>query len=271
MGSNPAARTLNHVIRMRPPSLPAEGVFASGHVSACIGPTLAQWGLGNVACIDTRIRPLPLMARRLSWSDVRGGLLACCALVVAVVATLKYSRVGSLHGDTFALYAHVGEARGVLVGSEVWLNGQKIGRISAIRFRSPSIADTASRIEIRMEVLEKYRSAMHRDAQAQIRAGGTVIGQPVVYITPGTVASTIIRHDDTVATKSQADVENAAGAFGMATRELPAIVGNVKEIVSQLQTSRGTVGSLLNAPGGPGGAEMTRARAQAERLGKSVV
>ncbi len=206
------------------------------------------------------------MARRLSWSDVRGGLIATSALVVAVVATLKYSRVDSLHGDTFRLYAHVGEARGVLVGSEVWLSGQKVGRISNIRFRSPSVADTAARIEITMEVLEKYRNAMHRDAQAQIRAGGTIIGAEVVYITPGTVASTVIRHDDTVATQSQADIENSAGTFGAATHELPAIVGNVKEIISQLQTSQGTMGAVLNAPGGPGGPEMARALAQAQTL-----
>ena len=206
------------------------------------------------------------MARRLSWSDVRGGLIASSALVVAVAATLKYSRVGSLHGDTFLLYAHVGEARDVLVGSEVWLSGQKVGRISDIRFRSPSVADTAARIEITMEVLEKYRTAMHRDARAQIRAGGTIIGAEVVYITPGTVASTVIRHNDTVATQSQADIENSTGTFGAATHELPAIVGNVKEIVSQLQTSQGTMGAVLNAPGGPGGPEMTRALAQAQTL-----
>ncbi|MEP6620159.1 MAG: MlaD family protein [bacterium] len=206
------------------------------------------------------------MARRLSWSDVRGGLFATCAIVVAIVATLKYSRVGQLHGDTITLYAHVGEARGVLVGSEVWLSGQKIGRISDIRFRPPSVADTSSRIEIVMEVLARYREAMHRDAQAQIRAGGTIIGQQVVYISPGTVASTAIADRDTIATRSQGDVEGSGGKFELATRELPAIVGNVKEIVTQLRTSQGTVGAMVNAPGGPGGADMRRALGQANRL-----
>ena len=206
------------------------------------------------------------MARRLSWSDVIGGLIGTCAIVIVVVATLVYARVGALHGDTFTLFALVGEARGVLVGSEVWLSGQKIGRIADIQFRSPSIADTGSRIEIRMQVLEKYRSAMHRDALAQIRAGGTIIGQPVVYIAPGTVASTGIRDGDTVTTKSQSDIENSAGTFGTATRELPAVVGNVKEIVSQLKNSQGTVGALLNSSGGPGGREMAHALAQGKSL-----
>ena len=105
------------------------------------------------------------MARRLSWSDVRGGAVAAIALGLIVVATLKFSNLANLHGDTIPIYAHVGEARGITVGSEVWLSGQKIGKIVSIRFRDPS-ADTGARIEIGMRVLDRYRAAIHRDAVA---------------------------------------------------------------------------------------------------------
>ena len=83
-----------------------------------------------------------LMARRLVWSDVRGGLLALLVLVAISVATLKYARVGALHGDRIRLYARAGEARGILKGSEVWLLGQKVGLVTDIRFLSPSESDT---------------------------------------------------------------------------------------------------------------------------------
>src|SRR5690349_8778345 len=106
------------------------------------------------------------MARRLSWSDVRGGLLACLVIAVTAAAILTFMRVGALHGDTFPLYALVGEARGVTKGSEVWLSGQKIGRITDIQFQSPTQADTNGRILISMEVLDEHRHAIHRDAVA---------------------------------------------------------------------------------------------------------
>jgi hypothetical protein len=206
------------------------------------------------------------MARRLSWSDVRGGILACFAIAAVVFAVLKYSRVGALHGDTMMLYALVGEARGVLVGSEVWLSGQKIGKITDLRFRSPTVSDTSARIEISMEVLSRYRSAIHKDAVAQIQNGGTFIGAPVMYMRPGTTKAPEIQPGDTVSTHPQTDVEGATSQFGAASREFPVIIDNIKLLTAQLQTTSGTMGAFLNTPGGPGIDEMARTRREAGRL-----
>jgi phospholipid/cholesterol/gamma-HCH transport system substrate-binding protein len=204
------------------------------------------------------------MARHLSWSDVRGGLIATIAIVAIAAATLKYSRVGALHGDTFRLYALVGEARGVLKGSEVWLSGQKIGKIVDIQFRPPALSDTTQRILIVMEVLEQYRTAVRRDALAQIRSGGSIIGAPVVYLTPGTPAAAALQPGDTVHTKPQLDAEGATGQFGAATREFPVIIANVKLLAAQLKTTQGTVGAFMN---GPTSVPLQKARVQAARLG----
>ena len=205
------------------------------------------------------------MARPLAWSDVRGGAFAAAAIVLIALATLKYSRLGTLHGDTMRLYAHVGEARGLLVGSEVWLSGQKIGKVIDIHFRPPSETDTSARIEVGMEVLTAHRAALHRDAVAQIRAGGSFIGAPVVYINPGTMKGGAIQDGDTVTTHPQADVEGATGKMSVASREFPVIIGNVKILAAQLQGTRGTVGAFLNGPSGA--AELTRTQALAGQLG----
>lgn len=187
-------------------------------------------------------------------------------MAVFVFVVMKYSRVGALHGDTMHLYAKVGEARGILTGSEVWLSGQKIGKITDIRFLSPDVADTSSRIEIKMEVLARYRSVMHSDAIAQIRNGGTIIGAPVMYMSPGTDKSPEIRDGDTVSTHPQADVEGSTGQFGSAAREFPFIINNVKLLTAQLGGTQGTVGAFLNTTGGPGVDQLKRAAAQAGQL-----
>jgi phospholipid/cholesterol/gamma-HCH transport system substrate-binding protein len=196
------------------------------------------------------------MARRLAWSNVRGGLLAIVVIVGISVATLKYARVGALRGDKIHLYAVVGAARGVLKGSEVWLMGQKVGKISDIRFRSPSESDTATRVLVELEVLDKYRPAMHRDAVAEIRPGGSMIGAMVVYLSSGSTNAPIIRDGDTLRAKPQSDAESATAQFAAATKELPAIIGNVKAIRSELESSRGTIGAMMS------GAPMQRAPLQ---------
>jgi phospholipid/cholesterol/gamma-HCH transport system substrate-binding protein len=199
------------------------------------------------------------MARGLSWSDVRGGLIATFVLVAVSFAILRFLRVGALHGDTIRVYALVGEARGVTPGSEVWLSGQKIGKIAAIAFRPPA-ADTSTRILIEMEILAQYVPAVHRDAVAQIRAGGNVIGAAVMYLTPGTARTTAIRHGDTLRTHAQADVEGASAQIGMASKEVPVIIGNLRVLMAQLQTTQGTIGAFMN---GPGFGELSRVRIRA--------
>lgn len=207
------------------------------------------------------------MARRLSWSDVRGGLIACVVLVVIAAGVLLFMRVGALHGDTFLMYALVGEARGVASGSEVWLNGQKIGKITTIRFRTPTVGDSTQRIEIQMEVLEEHRRVLRRDAVAQIRSGGSVIGPPVVYLSAGSIRAAPLQPGDTVRTLVQTDTEGATVQFNAAAKEIPVILSNVKEMRSQLTSSEGSIGAMLN---GPGLSELTRARAQANRLMRRV-
>ncbi|MES2178545.1 MAG: MlaD family protein [Gemmatimonadota bacterium] len=210
------------------------------------------------------------MARRLSWSDVRGGIIAASILAVAAVATLRFSRLGTLHGDTFMMYARVGEARGILKGSEVWLSGQKIGKIVSIEFRSPTVSDTGNRVEIAMEALEKYRGNIHRDAVAQIRPGGSFIGAPVMYLTPGTSAAPVLQPGDSVTTHPQADVEGAASKFGVASREFPVIINNFKSIAGHLSSTEGTVGAFLNSGTGPGSGQFQRTGRELGRLGSSL-
>jgi len=212
------------------------------------------------------------MARRLVWTDVRGGLLALLTVVAIAVATLKYARVGALHGDRMRLYARVGAARGILKGSEVWLLGQKVGLVTDISFQSPSESDTTSRLIVAMEVQERYRDAIRRDAVAQIRAGGSLIGAVVVSLSPGSSSLPSVRDGDTIRTKAQADIEGATARFGAAGKELPAILSNVKALRAELEATEGTAGALLHeetAATGQlqaAGAEMTHLRT---RIGKA--
>jgi len=207
------------------------------------------------------------MARRLSWSDVRGGLIACLVLLVAAVAILKFSRVGALHGDTFPLYATVGDASGVMKGSEVWLSGQKIGKITDITFRSPQSSDTLHRVAIEMEILSQYSDALRHDAVGQIRAGGSFIGPAVIYLTPGTTTGAPIQPGDTVRIKSAPDVSRATAQLSTAAKDFPAIMSNVQVLRAELQTTRGTAGAFMN---GPAMGELERAKLRVGQLGGSL-
>jgi hypothetical protein len=66
-----------------------------------------------------------------------------------------------------------------------------------------------------------------------------------VYLSSGSSGAPAIRDGDTIHAKPQSDAETATAQFGAATRELPAIMSNVKTIREELQSSRGSMGALM--------------------------
>jgi ABC-type transporter Mla subunit MlaD len=200
------------------------------------------------------------------WRDLRIGIIAAVAVVVAAVAVLLFARVGALRGETFTLYLRVGAARSLMKGSEVWVGGQRVGRVADIRFLPPS-GPNADALLIEMEVLERHRRAIRRDSRAEIRAGARLIAAPVVAIGPGSARSPIIGAEDTLRAQPQVDVESMMSRFGVAARELPAVTADIKRLNQQLRNPGGTIGAF----GREGGAvELAAVRARGGRLAASL-
>ena len=82
--------------------------------------------------------------------------------------------------------------------------------------------------------------------------------------TPGSAGAPVIRDGDTVRAKAESDAESASAQFGAATKELPAIIGNVKTIRAELDSSGGTIGAMMN--GGVQRAPIQSAMANMGRL-----
>jgi ABC-type transporter Mla subunit MlaD len=151
-------------------------------------------------------------------------------------------------------------------GSEVWVGGEKVGRVADIRFLPPAGTD-ADPLVVEMEVLERHRKAIRRDSRAQIRAGGRLIAAPVVAIGPGSAGSPRINEGDTIRARGQADLESVTSRFADATRELPAVIADVKRVNQQLRNPGGTIGAL----GSEGGAvELKAVRERSGRLAASL-
>ena len=187
-------------------------------------------------------------ATRSSWRDLVPGLVSAAVITVGVWAILRYAQVGALRGDTIELVAPVGRASGIMKGSEVWLGGYRVGKVLGVEFLPPT-TDTLSRLLVRLKVLERHRDLVRRDSYAQIRRGSTLIGSPVVYISAGTSAAPRLEDGDTLRTKPQFDTEGISSQLALASRHLPEIMSNVKEIGVQLAGAHGTAGALIGDDG----------------------
>lgn len=202
------------------------------------------------------------MAQQRRWIDLRTGLISAAAVAAAAILILTFGRVGSLHGKTFKLYVSTDAARGVIRGTEVWLDGQRVGLVHAVRFRPPTVSPK-ERLVLDLDVLESARDAIRFDTRVQVRSGGTIIGDQVVYLTSGTTKTPEVASGDTIRAGEQPDIESMSSEAALAAREFPPILQNVKLLATQLHSAEGALGAFgLDH----GGSELARIEARSKRL-----
>ena len=185
------------------------------------------------------------MPRSQNWRSLLPGLIALAVIIVGGIAVLSFARVGALHGSTIRVYSSMSEARGVMKGTPVWLEGQPVGQVLRVEFLPPT-ADTGASVLVVMDLLKRHVKYVRRDAVAQITSGGTLIGAPVVSINNPSSTARVIQEGDTIHSLPQGDPEGVASRIALASRDFPAIIANVKGLRSQLGSVGGTTGALLN-------------------------
>jgi hypothetical protein len=180
---------------------------------------------------------------------VSGGIVALVSLVAIAVIVLTFARTGVLRGKKFRLFIAVPDATGVLDGSDVWFNGQRVGTVNAVGF-APASATPERRVVIALDVLDRMRTDIRLDTKASLRSGGTVIGAPVVYLSGGSMSARAVSAGDTLGGAGKSDFEIAASRATESLEEVPAIMSDVKVISSSAHTAASRLSAAMSANGG---------------------
>lgn len=183
------------------------------------------------------------MAHRTRWTDLSFGLVVAATVLTGAVLILVFGRVGQLHGKKFMLYVTTDAARGIIRGSEVWLDGRRIGSVRGVDFRPPA-ADSGKRLVIGLHLLDDARLHIRRNSKVQVRAGLNIIGNQVVYVSSGTPDQPAVADGDTLRATEQADVQGLTSDAALAAKQFPGIIENVKLLGAQLRSAEGTLGAL---------------------------
>ena len=183
------------------------------------------------------------MPHQLHWRELRGGIVAVAILAAIVFSIFAFARVGGLHGKKVTLYVVTDEAPGVLAGTEVWLAGEKDGLVTDVSFRPPG-TDTLERLLIKTQFLAKAMPHVRRDSYAQIRAGGTLIGTPIIFISAGTIGSPRLKDGDTLRAIPLAGIGAVAEGAAKLIPSVGKLVTTAKEITRKTDRPVGTIGNL---------------------------
>jgi len=177
------------------------------------------------------------------WRKLVGGLSAIALIVIGAISIIAFARVGSLRGKTYVAYILASDASGIFKGTDVWLQGQKVGIVKDVGFRALP-GDTAVQTVLEMEIMSPYQPFIRQDSRVEFKPGGTYIGAQVVALSVGSAGATALMPGDTLTRVSVIDPDLRSNELAAAGRDLPQIVGSLRAIGSDLSRTSARLSSM---------------------------
>ena len=178
-----------------------------------------------------------------SWRNLLGGIIALVVIIGGALSIIAFARVGSLRGDTYTAYILADQANGIFKGTEVWLQGQKVGVVKAVGFRTDS-ADSAVQTVLEMDVLSPYKQFIRKDSRVEFKPGGTFVGAQVVALRIGSASAPILQAGDTLTRVSVIDPDQRSNELTAAGRDFPQIVTSLRSIGNDLSKTQSQFSAL---------------------------
>lgn len=167
------------------------------------------------------------------------GIFIIVGLIIFVLGVITLSGQRKSFRNAVNLNAVFDNVEGLQAGSNVWLNGVKVGTVKEIRFNEEG------KVAVSMGVDEKMQTYIHKNSKAKIGSDG-LIGNKIIVLYGGTTASPVVNDGDVLAVEKIAGMEDMMATFQSNNENLLSITGDFKEISSKLANGQGTIGKLLN-------------------------
>jgi phospholipid/cholesterol/gamma-HCH transport system substrate-binding protein len=205
--------------------------------------------------------------RSLAWSELKIGLLAVIAIVLAVVLTFLVGGQEGFFWQRYHLKTRFTNVQGLKTGAVVRVAGVEVGKVTDVAF-------AGAEVEVTMQVSDTMKSRLTDHSRASI-GSLSLLGESVVDISPSSEGAPIGDWGYVRASQSPrqlADVaENASLGLQEATRllrdvregkgtmgrlftddklyhDIDGLVAAAERVASQLARGQGTAGKLLTDP-----------------------
>jgi phospholipid/cholesterol/gamma-HCH transport system substrate-binding protein len=158
---------------------------------------------------------------------------------VLLIATLYF--IGSnrnMFGKTVTLYATFKNVSGLQTGNNVRFSGINIGTVDDIEF----ITDTS--IRVKMEIEAGLEKVMHQNAIASLGNDG-LMGNKLINIDPVPGNAGMIKDEMELQSMGSVNLEDMLRTLSVTNRNVLAISANLKTLTDNINSSRGTLYTLL--------------------------
>jgi phospholipid/cholesterol/gamma-HCH transport system substrate-binding protein len=170
-------------------------------------------------------------------------ILAALALLTAIVF-LMTSASGGMFARRIELRCYFPNAGGLKDGAVVTLEGVTIGNVIHLRVvpgRNPNP------VEVTMQVGEKYAYDLHTDSLASIQAAG-VLGDSYVDIDSTHATGPRVSNGAELQQSGSPTIQSVINTSQVSIQEINILIHKIETLTDTLNSSRGTVGALINDP-----------------------
>jgi len=169
---------------------------------------------------------------------IKLGIFVVAGMLLVIVGLYFIGSNKNLFSSTFKLYTHFREVSGLQNGNNVRYSGIDIGTVSNIEI----INDTSIRVELLIE--EKMKSYIRLNSIAAIGTDG-LMGNKLVNIEPGTGDASLTKEGDVIPSREGINTDVMLRTLDLTNRNIALVSGNLKEITENINSSRGTLYTVL--------------------------
>jgi phospholipid/cholesterol/gamma-HCH transport system substrate-binding protein len=175
------------------------------------------------------------------------GGFVCIALALGALGLFSVGRHGGLFAASFTLRAQFPAIGGVTEGTRVRVQGVDAGIVS--RIVPPQ--QPGEPVLLHLQVSERFRGLVRKDARAQLATQG-IVGGRVVEIVPGGAQSPAAEDGDLIAVVAPielsqllADAQQAGQELRVLGAKVAGAVERIDRLVARVEQGEGTVGKLV--------------------------
>jgi phospholipid/cholesterol/gamma-HCH transport system substrate-binding protein len=168
--------------------------------------------------------------RSLAWSELKIGIVAVAAIVLAITIIIAVGGQGGFFWDRYVLKTRFSNVQGLKSGAIVRVAGVDVGKVTSIDF-------VGADVQVTMEVNEENQSRITEQSRAAI-GSLSLLGEPIIDISPASAGTPLKDGDFIQSARTPGQISDVAEN---ATLTLEEATGLIKEI----RAGKGTVGKLF--------------------------
>ena len=184
--------------------------------------------------------------REIQWSQLKVGILALAAVSILIgLVFLMTGASGGLFAHKILLRSYFPNAAGIKEGAPVTLEGVTIGNVLKLRVVPDRNPDP---VEVVMQVGDRYLRDLHTDSKASIAQAG-VLGDSFVDIDSTSARGPAPRNNAELQVSGAPTIQDVISSSSVSIQEINHLIHKIEALTDSLNSTRGTIGALINDPG----------------------